>query len=143
MPNPGPESRTASAPGAASGLPVVISPERGPLTLYTRPQRTGSTERFEPGDGLVRNLIQSERFHVGIWEALPGESFWIDCHPVDEFLYVIEGVATILVPSLRQAVQAHQGDVVHMPARTDHQTMNRGPGTLKLLFCAPPDAIST
>lgn len=143
MPDAGSESRTTRAPGSVPGLPEVTSPQRHRLTLYTRPQRTGPTERFEPGDGLVRNLIQSERFHVGIWEALPGESFWTDCHPVDEFLYIIEGVATILVPSLRQAVEAHQGDVVHMPARTEHQTMNRGAGTLKLLFCAPPDSIST
>lgn len=131
------------ATAEAVRLPRVISPESEPLTLYTRPQRQGTAERFEPGDGLVRNLIQNDRFHVGIWEALPGESFWTDYHPTDEFLYVIEGVVTILVPSRREAIQAHAGDVVHMPARTDHQTMNRGPGPLKLLFCAPPDAIAT
>ena len=66
-----------------------------------------------------------------MWDALPGESFWTDRHPVDEFLYVIEGVA-ILVPPLREAIEAHPGDVVHMPAGTEHQTMNRGPGPLKV-----------
>ena len=44
---------------------------------------------------------------------------------------------------LREAIEAHQGDVVHMPAGTEHQTMNRGPGALKLLFCAPPGSIVT
>lgn len=143
MSDAAPEPRTTSPSGAASGLPEVISPQNHPLTLYTRPGRAGSTERFEPGDGLVRSLIESDRFQVGIWEALPGESFWTDQHPLDEFLYVIEGTVTILVPSRREAVQAHQGEVVHMPAGTDHQTMNRGPGPLRLLFCAPPNSIST
>jgi len=131
-------------PDAASGsLPLVIRADDVPLTLYTRPQRGGPAERFEPGDGLVRNYIRTDRFHVGVWEALPGESFWTDCHPSEEFLYVIEGEATVLVPPLRQAVVARRGDVVRMPSGTEHQTMNRGSQPLKLLFCSPPDAIST
>ncbi len=131
------------APQEPATRPKVISMRDVPSTLYTRPQRHGPTDRFEPGDALIRTYIESDRFHVGVWDALPGESFWTDKHPVDEFLYVIEGVATILVPPLREAIEAHQGDVVHMPAGTEHQTMNRGPGTLKLLFCAPPGSIAT
>lgn len=126
-----------------SGLPTVISASDVPLTLYTRPHRGGPSDRFEPSDALVRNYIQTERFHVGVWEALPGESFWTDCHPAEEFLYVIEGEATVLVPPLREAVVARQGDLVRMPPETEHQTMNRGSGVLRLLFCSPPDAIST
>lgn len=122
--------------------PRVISARDLPLTLYTRPQRQGPTDRFEPGDGLIRTYIENDRFHVGVWEALPGETFWTDKHPVDEFLYIIEGVATIVVPPLREAVQAQQGDVIHMPAETEHQAMNRGPGPLKMLFCAPPGSIA-
>lgn len=82
--------------------PQVISMRDVPSTLYTRPQRPGPTDRFEPGDALIRTYIESDRFHVGVWDALPGESFWTDRHPVDEFLYVTEGVATILVPPLRE-----------------------------------------
>ena len=114
------------APQEPATRPKVISMRDVPSTLYTRPQRHGPTDRFEPGDALIRTYIESDRFHVGVWDALPGESFWTDKHPVDEFLYVIEGVATILVPPLREAIEAHQGDVVHMPAGTEHQTMNRG-----------------
>lgn len=91
----------------------------------------------------MRTCIDNDRFHVGIWEALPGDSFCTDLHAEDEFLYVIEGVATILVPPAREAVEAHAGDVVHMPAGTAHQTMNRGDGPLRLLFCTPPGSIST
>ena len=124
-------------------LPDVVRADEGPLTLYTRPQRSGLSDRYEPGDALVRNYIRTDRFHVGVWEALPGESFWTDRHPAEEFLYVIEGEATILVPPLRRAVLARRGDLVRMPPGTEHQTMNRGSQPLKLLFCSPPDAIAT
>ena len=124
-------------------LPDVVRADEVPLTLYTRPQRSGLSDRYEPGDALVRNYIRTDRFHVGVWEALPGESFWTDRHPAEEFLYVIEGEATILVPPLRRAVLARRGDLVRMPPGTEHQTMNRGSQPLKLLFCSPPDAIAT
>lgn len=132
-----------SEPESTAPLPKIIRPDDAPLTLYTRPRRAGETDRYEPGDGLVRNLIDNERYQVGIWEALPGESFWTDCHPTHEFLYIIEGEATILVPSRREAVVARAGEVVAMPPGTDHQTMNRGSSRLRLLFCSPPDAIAT
>jgi mannose-6-phosphate isomerase-like protein (cupin superfamily) len=126
-----------------STLPTVISPDDVPLTLYTRPGRSGATDRYEPGDALVRNYIQSDRFHVGVWEALPGESFWTDCHADEKFLCVIEGEITILVPPLRTAVVGRRGDLIRMPVGTEHQSMNRGSAPLKVLFCSPPDAITT
>jgi mannose-6-phosphate isomerase-like protein (cupin superfamily) len=130
-------------PDRADSLPTVIRADDVRYTLYTRPQRSGSTDRYEPGDALVRNYTQTDRFHVGVWEALPGESFWTDCHSEEEFLYIIEGEATVLVPPLREAVVARQGDLVRMPSGTEHQTMNRGPKPLKVLFCSPPDSITT
>ena len=45
--------------------------------------------------------------------------------------------------SLPRAGRVLLDDVVHMPAGTEHQTMNRGPGPLKVLFCAPPGSIAT
>ncbi len=135
---------TEAVPAAATGsLPVVIAAADVPLTLYTRPRRGGPTDRYEPGDALVRDYIRTDRFHVGVWEALPGESFWTDCHSDDEFLYIIEGELTIVVPPLRQAVVARQGDLVRMPPGTEHQSMNRGTTPVKVLFCSPPDAIAT
>ncbi|WP_416972172.1 cupin domain-containing protein [Streptomyces sp. 4F14] len=124
-------------------LPTVISSDDVPLTFYTRPGRSGSTDRYEPGDALVRNYIQTDRFHVGIWEALPGESFWTDCHSDEEVLYVIEGEVTILVLPLGKAVVGRQGDLIRMPAGLEHQSMNRGTRPLKVLFFSPPDAIAT
>lgn len=123
--------------------PSVIRPDSAALTLYTRPGRPGRSERYEPGDALIRTLIQSDRFEVGIWEALPGESFWVDCHEHDEFQYVIAGEATVLLPDERRALTARAGEVVYMTAGTSHQTMNRGEVTLRILYCAPPDPIAT
>lgn len=123
--------------------PAVIQPDSVAPTLYTRPRRSGPTDRFEPGDALVRTLIDTDRFEVGIWEALPGESFWVDEHELDEFQYVISGEATVVLPGKRTAVVARAGEVVYMPAGTAHQTMNRGTQPLRVLYCAPPNAIAT
>ncbi len=123
--------------------PRVIDPGTIPLTLYTRPGRSGARERFEPGDALVREVIDCDRFAVGLWEALPGESFWVDEHEHDEFLYIISGEATVLLPDDRRALTARAGEVVHMTAGTPHQTMNRGEVMLKVLYCAPPNPIAT
>lgn len=123
--------------------PQVIQPESVPPTLYTRPARSGPLDCFEPGDALVRTLIDTDRFEVGIWEALPGESFWVDEHDQDEFQYIIDGEATVVLPKEGTALVAHAGEVVYMPAGTAHQTMNRGPRLLRVLYCAPPNAIAT
>ena len=123
--------------------PRVIRPDTVGPTLYTRPARSGPVDRFEPGDALVRTLIDTDRFEVGIWEALPGESFWVDEHELDEFQYVISGEATVVLPNDRTAMVARAGEVVYMPAGTAHQTMNRGAEPLRVLYCAPPNAIAT
>lgn len=64
------------APQEPASRPKVISMRDVP----SRPQRPGPTDRFEPGDALIRTYIESDRFHVGVWDALPGESFWTDKH---------------------------------------------------------------
>ena len=51
--------REAGAAGACHAA-QVISMRDVPSTLYTRPQRPGPTDRFEPGDALIRTYIESD-----------------------------------------------------------------------------------
>lgn len=53
----------------------VISMRDVPSTLSTRPQRPGPTDRFEPSDALIRTYVESDRFHVCVWDALPGSPY--------------------------------------------------------------------
>ena len=118
-------------------LPQVISPEDVPLTHYIRPERGGVKERFEPGDGFLRNLITADTARCTLFEALPGESFWTDDHAWHEILYVIEGEVTILVPPLGKAIVAKEGQLIHNLPRTKHQTMNRSSKPMKVLVFSP------
>ncbi|WP_109471637.1 cupin domain-containing protein [Ornithinimicrobium cavernae] len=123
-------------------LPQVIDPADVPLTLYTRPDRPGPQDRYEPGDALMRTLIANDRYELGQFECLPGESFWVDLHEdADEFLYVISGELTMLLPRRREAIVVREGQFLLNPVGTHHQAINRGPGMLKVLYCAPPGSI--
>lgn len=122
--------------------PVVINPADVPLTLYTRPDRPGPKDRYEPGDALMRTIIVNDRYEVGVFEAMPGESFWVDLHEdTDEFLYIIAGELTMVLPHLREAVVVPEGQFLHNPPGTLHQAVNRGQSLLRVLYCAPPGSI--
>lgn len=134
-------SARAPVPGSPR-RPLVIDPVDVPLTLYTRPGRPGPQDRYEPGDALMRTIIASDRYEVGLFEALPGESFWVDVHQdADEFLYIISGELTMVLPKLREAIVVRQGQFLQNPPHTYHQAVNRGPELLKVLYCAPPGSI--
>jgi mannose-6-phosphate isomerase-like protein (cupin superfamily) len=124
--------------------PRIIDPAQVPFTLYTRPDRQGPADRYEPGDALMQTVIQGERYEVGISEMLPGESFWVDVHEdADEFLYVISGELTMVLPQLREAMVVRQGQFLVNPVGIQHQAVNRGPDRLRILYCAPPGSIIT
>ncbi len=122
--------------------PEVIDPADVPLTLYTRPGRAGPQDRYEPGDALMRTILVNDRFEVGLMEALPGESFWVDYHDdAEEFLYIISGELTMVLPDLREAIVVRQGQFLRNPTGINHQAVNRGPEPLKVMYCAPPGSI--
>jgi len=122
--------------------PEVINPEDVPLTLYTRPGRPGPKDRYEPGDALMRTIIANDRYEVGLFECLPGESFWVDLHEeAEEFLYIISGELTMLLPQHREAIVVRAGQFLRNPPGVHHQAINRGSELLKVLYCAPPGSI--
>lgn len=122
--------------------PTVIDPADVPLTLYTRPGRSGPQDRYEPGDALMRTIIANDIYEVGLMEALPGESFWVDFHEDDEeFLYIISGELTMLLPDLREALVVKEGQFLRNPPGINHQAINRGTELLKILYCAPAGSI--
>lgn len=117
--------------------PVVIKTEEAPLKYFKRPSRTGVEGRYEPGDGFLRLFYQDENVIIGFSETRPGESFQVDLHPDNEFLYIVEGELTLFLPELNEAVTAKAGDFVHNLPGMQHQTINRGGDTLKILFFTP------
>lgn len=137
-------SAAEQTPGSGPEVrrPVVIDPADVPLTLYTRPDRPGPQDRYEPGDALMRTIIANEQYEVGVMEALPGESFWVDLHEdAEEFLYIISGELTMLLPELREAVVVRQGQFLRNPPGVYHQAINRGTELLTVLYCAPAGSI--
>lgn len=90
----------------------------------------------------MRTIIVNDRYEVGLFECLPGESFWVDFHEGDEeFLYIISGELTMLLPQLREAIVVREGQFLRNPPGVHHQAINRGIELLEVLYCAPPGSI--
>lgn len=137
-----PDQAATSTTDGQEIRPTVIDPQDVPLTLYTRPGRSGPQDRYEPGDALMRTIIANDMYELGLMEALPGESFWVDFHEdAEEFLYIIAGELTMLLPDLREAIVVRQGQFLRNPPGMNHQAINRGTELLRVLYCAPAGSI--
>lgn len=80
----------------------------------------------------------SERFSAGVVQLEPGKGHDIHTHPEsDEILYVVAGEGEQTIEDETTDISA--GEMVFIPADTEHGTINTGWETLQLLAVyAPP-----
>lgn len=104
----------------------------------------GVVDVVEPGDSCFKIVIPGEKVQAGIWQALPGEVFWMDLHPEsDEFWYIIKGECTFWLPDTKEMKTAKQGEFFYVPAGVRHQSINRSTEELVLIYASAPVVSAT
>jgi mannose-6-phosphate isomerase-like protein (cupin superfamily) len=117
--------------------PRHIDPAEIPWLFLKKPG--GHIGVFEPGDSQFKLCVTSPKIQAGLWRALPGEMYWMDIHPdSDEFWYVISGVSTFWLPDVKELYEVPAGQFFYVPGNMRHQTINRSPEPLLVLFASAP-----
>jgi len=88
-------------------------------------------------DYFRKELHTTTNAQVVLMSVKPGEDIGREAHDVDQVLVFVEGSGEYVVGSRKGALKA--GDLVMVPARTEHNIVNTGQGPLKLYtIYAPP-----
>ena len=83
-------------------------------------------------------LFTNSHSQVVLMSIKPGEDIGLETHDVDQVLYFVAGDATAKVGGEEHAV--HAGDLVDVPAGTEHNFTNTGSEDLKLFTVySPPE----
>lgn len=92
------------------------------------------------GGGKIKRLFGSESTRnmslaVGIFQ--PGEGLVLHDHPnEEEFYYILCGSGTVTVG--KQEKEVRPGDVLYVPAGTNHKIINTGDEELRSVFILSP-----
>lgn len=85
-----------------------------------------------------KELYTTDRTQVVVMSVAPGEDIGLETHDLDQVLIFVAGKADAVVGDRRGTVTA--GDLVVVPAHTQHNFTNTGDEPLKLYTVyAPPD----
>lgn len=85
-----------------------------------------------------KELYTTDRSQVVVMSLEPGEDIGLETHDLDQVLVFVAGQGEFSVGSQRGMVEA--GDVVVVPAHTQHNFSNSGKTALKLYtIYAPPE----
>jgi quercetin dioxygenase-like cupin family protein len=104
--------------------------------------RGATAELYEGGAGVVATVLvdpQStgvESLAFGHISFASGASVPPHTRDVEEFIYVIEGVATIVACGEKFVLRS--GDAIYLPAGTEHQHINEGPESLRQIYVFSP-----
>jgi mannose-6-phosphate isomerase-like protein (cupin superfamily) len=95
--------------------PCLVRPSDAHHTIYGQ-----GKERISP-----RIYMSTDKILMSDWSVPPGQSFYPpDIHAGDEPYYVLKGTATVVNHETGQAIEAHEGDVVLVPAKCWHAVYN-------------------
>lgn len=85
-----------------------------------------------------KELYTTERSQLVVMSIQPGEDIGLETHDLDQALFFVAGQGDYLLGGQKGSMKA--GDVVVVPAHTEHNFINTGDAPLKLYtFYAPPD----
>lgn len=104
--------------------------------------RGNDVELYKGAEGVVASvLVDGESFGarnlaLGHISFKSGSEVPPHTREVEEFIYVIEGTATILSCGTRYVLRA--GDTMYIPSGTEHQHVNEGPDVLRQLYIFSP-----
>ncbi|MNK53521.1 Cupin domain protein [compost metagenome] len=85
-----------------------------------------------------KELYTTERTQIVVMSVEPGDDIGLETHDLDQVLYFVSGKGEYSVGDDRG--QIRPGDVVVVPAHTQHNFLNTGNEPLKLFTVyAPPD----
>jgi mannose-6-phosphate isomerase-like protein (cupin superfamily) len=85
-----------------------------------------------------KELYTTERTQIVVMSVEPGDDIGLETHDLDQVLYFIAGKGEYSVGDDRGEIRP--GDVVVVPAHTQHNFLNTGDAPLKLFTVyAPPD----
>ncbi len=85
-----------------------------------------------------KELYTTDRTQIVVMSVEPGDDIGLETHDLDQVLYFISGTGEYAVGNDRGEVKP--GDVVVVPAHTQHNFLNTGKEPLKLFTVyAPPD----
>ncbi len=85
------------------------------------------------------NNLENRTFDPMIATILPGKTGEQDIplgHPGEEFIYVLEGVFTIVLDGVEH--EMYPGDSIHFSSKTPHDWMNRTGSLVKILIVSSP-----
>lgn len=84
-----------------------------------------------------KELYTTDRTQVVVMSVEPGDDLGLETHDLDQVLVFVEGIGEFKVGDQHGVVEA--GDVVVVPAHTQHDFINTGTAPLKLYTVyAPP-----
>lgn len=104
--------------------------------------RADKADLYTGGEGVTANVLIDEascsakNLALGHISFGSGSSVPPHTRKVEEFIYVIEGTATIL--SCGQKYVLQPGDAIYIPPGTEHQHVNEHSETLRQLYIFSP-----
>jgi mannose-6-phosphate isomerase-like protein (cupin superfamily) len=85
-----------------------------------------------------KELYTTDRTQIVVMSVEPGDDIGLETHDLDQVLYFVSGKGEYSVGDDRGKIQP--GDVVVVPAHTQHNFLNTGNEPMKLFTVyAPPD----
>jgi mannose-6-phosphate isomerase-like protein (cupin superfamily) len=85
-----------------------------------------------------KELYTTDRTQIVVMSVEPGDDIGLETHDLDQVLYFVSGKGEYSVGDERGQIQP--GDVVVVPAHTQHNFLNTGNEPMKLFTVyAPPD----
>lgn len=104
--------------------------------------RGNSAKLYRGGDGVIASVLVDQQscgatnLALGLISFGHGSKVPPHTRQVEEFIYVIEGRATILSCGQKYVLEA--GDAIYIPVGTEHQHVNEDSNTLRQLYIFSP-----
>jgi len=116
-------------------------PEEKKPTVITKEETI--TEIYPPDQPFSSNIVwvwaSTDQISQTMFQLSPGAFFGPpDAHAGDEMYYVLNGTLTEIQPELGQVIQAEEGEAIHIPKGSFHQSYNFGEEEVTILCCIAP-----